>query len=272
MQLYRKELDRLIEVALVEDIGPGDITSELIIPEHSVTGMFFVTREDIVICGFPVLEAICDKIVINGTKMVKEGDRIEAGTRIFKVAGNTRKILAMERTALNFVQRMSGIATITSKYVEAVKGTRAKILDTRKTVPGLRVLDKYAVHIGGGTNHRMGLYDAILIKDNHVAVAGGIKEAIKGAKISGKKIEVECDNIKQVEGALEAGADIILLDNMTLDMMREATTITANRALLEASGGVNLQNVRDIAETGVDYISVGAITHSVKAVDIGLDV
>jgi len=277
MNLNAEEVDTIVSKALNEDIGAGDITSKLVIPEDAQAEMVFVTREDIVVCGIPVLKRLYDKLEsrVEVTELCKEGDHIVGGTEILRVKGFARELLSTERVALNLLQRMCGIATLTSKYVDAVKGTNVKILDTRKTTPCIREIEKYAVYIGGGTNHRMRLDDGILIKDNHISIAGGVAVAVKKAKDgnqTGLKIEVECDTIEQVGEAIEAGADIILLDNMDTDTLREAVKLASGKVLLEASGGVTLETVRQIAETGVDFISVGALTHSAPAVDIGLDI
>jgi nicotinate-nucleotide pyrophosphorylase (carboxylating) len=215
---------------------------------------------------------------LRAEKSVSDSQRAEKGANLLRITGPTRALLTGERVALNFVQRLSGIATLTAQFVEAVKGTRAKILDTRKTTPGLRLLEKYAVACGGGQNHRIGLFDMVLIKDNHLIALrseppNAIEAAVRRAreKFPGLKVEVEADTPKQVEQALSAGADVILLDNMSLDEMRTAVFLVNGRARTEASGGVNLQTVRAIAETGVDFISVGALTHSARAVDIALD-
>ena len=205
----------------------------------------------------------------------KDGDVVEKGGCIAEISGNLSRMLTAERVALNFLQRMSGIATLTRRYVDEVKGTRAKILDTRKTAPGLRYLDKYAVRIGGGHNHRFGLYDGVLIKDNHIAAAGGISQAlarVRGSLPHTLKVEIEVKNLLELEEAINSGADVIMLDNMSLDNMRKAVTVTGGRVPLEASGNVTLANVRKIAETGVDFISVGALTHSVPASDISLKI
>ena len=212
---------------------------------------------------------------LNWKASKQDGDRVRAGETAAELAGRARAILAGERTALNLLQRMSGIATATRTYVEAVAGTKAKILDTRKTAPGLRVLDKYAVRAGGGCNHRLGLYDGVMLKDNHIAAAGGIESAVRSVRESisqGQKIEVEVTSMAQVEQALRAGAEIIMLDNMTPNEMEKAVQLIGGRALVEASGGITLENVREIASTGVDWISVGALTHSVKALDLSLEV
>lgn len=272
-----KEVERIIDAALAEDIGKGDATAELLVPESSTARLSFVCREPIIACGIgivPMVFARLDKD-IHTVPHAKDGQRIPARTRLLDVSGPARAILTAERTALNLMQRMSAVATFAARYVDAVKGTKAVILDTRKTMPGLRVLDKYAVRTGGGRNHRMRLDDGILIKDNHIALAGSVTKAmllaLKGNIAKGLPIEIECDTLLQVKEALAAGAKAILLDNMSLADLHEAVSLTLGQATLEASGGVSLETVRAIAETGVDFISVGKLTHSAPSVDIGLD-
>jgi nicotinate-nucleotide pyrophosphorylase (carboxylating) len=266
----------LIDLALTEDIGAGDITSLTTIPEDAVAQGVFLAKAEGVVAGLPlvarVMQCVDPGIVV--TPLVGEGTAVQTGTRLAEIVGPARGVLAGERTALNFLQRMSGIATATARYVAAVAGTTAHIVDTRKTVPGLRVLDKYAVRMGGGSNHRIGLFDGVLIKDNHLVAAGGVALAVAAARAGAPhtvRIEVEADRIDQVREALDAGADIIMLDNMTLDEMRACVALIAGRALTEASGNVTLARVRAIAECGVDLISIGALTHSVTAMDISLD-
>lgn len=272
-----KEVERIIADALAEDIGTGDITARLLVPATATARLLFVTREAITVCGLwlaPKVFAHVNKD-ITCKLLVEEGARIGAGVTLIEVQGPARDILTAERTALNLLQRTSSVATLTSHYLDAVAGTGAMILDTRKTIPGLRELDKYAVRAAGAKNHRMRLDDGILIKDNHIALCGGVKKtlelAIKG-NANNLPVEIECDTLEQVRQALEAGAKAILLDNMSNDQLREAVKLNAGRAVLEASGGVSLQTVRDIALTGVDYISVGRLTHSAPNVDIGLDI
>lgn len=267
----------LIEAALTEDIGRGDITSQAVITPGTQARMRMVSREPMVVSGLDVAVQVFLTMTPNISSMpyVNDGDKVEAKTLLLEVDGDAAVILAAERTALNFFSRMSGVATLTRQYVDAISGTKAVILDTRKTLPGWRALDKYAVRCGGGRNHRMRLDDGILIKDNHIAYGGGVISAIREAKSTAPaltKIEVECDTLDQVKDALSEGVDVILLDNMTPDQLRQAVTLVAGKVKLEASGGVTLQNVRSIAETGVDYISVGALTHSARGVDIGLDI
>lgn len=262
--------------ALAEDIGRGDVTTQAIIPPDAKASMRFVARERLVASGLTIIGEAFGALDgdIDYQWMADDGVEIQAGGLMATVSGSAHAILMAERVALNLLQRMCGIATETARYVAAAQGTGAKILDTRKTAPLLRELDKYAVRCGGGQNHRMRLDDGILIKDNHIAVAGSVAAAVKAAKENAPatlRIEVECDTLAQVREALAAGADILLLDNMDIATLREAVALAGGRALTEASGGVNLQTVRAIAETGVHFISVGALTHSVKAADIGLD-
>ncbi|GEQ98030.1 nicotinate-nucleotide diphosphorylase (carboxylating) [Iodidimonas gelatinilytica] len=272
--LNEKELETFLIAALAEDVGTGDITSETVIPETAQLCATMVAREPMVLSGLPVACAIfrtCDPHVVL-TAHAHEGDRLTKGAPILRIEGNGRGLLTAERTALNIVQHLSGIATLTGQYVAAIKGTDAVILDTRKTTPLLRSMEKYAVACGGGVNHRMGLYDAVMIKDNHIAVAGSITKAVAAAKQAGhSQIQVECDTLKQVKEALDAGATSLLLDNMPPPKLREALAIIDGRAITEASGGVRLDTVRAIAETGVDRISIGRLTQSAPAVDIGLD-
>lgn len=278
MQPNSNEIARIITAALTEDIGKGDVTSELLIPSHQQGKLAFMARESLICCGLelvvgPVFHAVDSSIVF--TPLKKDGETACAGEKLADVSGPARALLTAERTALNLLQRMCGVATMTSKFVKAVEGTNAVILDTRKTIPGLRALDKYAVAAGGGKNHRMRLDDMILIKDNHIGLAGGIKEALALAfagNVNRLKIVVECDTLQQATEALAHGADRLLLDNMPPHILAEAVAMVKGKIPLEASGGVNLQTVRSIAETGVDYISVGALTHSAPAVDIGLDI
>ncbi len=266
----------LVEAALAEDIGRGDITSEAVIPADAEMKGFIHAREPLVACGVAHAAQVFYQVDpgISCISHAVDGISVAAGGPLLEIAGNARSILLAERTALNLLARMCGIATLTRRYVEAVGGTQARICDTRKTPAMHRATDKHAVVTGGGCNHRMRLDDGILIKDNHIAIAGGVSEAVKRARDSAShlmRVSVECDTLEQVKEALEAGADVLLLDNMTPDMLSEAVKFASGRALTEASGGVTLENVRTIAETGVHYISVGALTHSVRAADIGLD-
>lgn len=268
------DIDDLLSRALAEDIGAGDITSQAVIPEHAELRAEMHAREPLVVAGIEIAMAVFHKCApqCRTEVLVGDGATAKAGDVIARITGPARELLAAERTALNFVQHLSGIATLTRNYAERIAGTGAEILDTRKTVPGLRALEKYATRLGGAKNHRMGLYDAVLIKDNHIAVCGGVAPAVEAARQAGHTdIEVECDTLDQVAEALEGGVPRLLLDNMSLDELRRAATLARGRATTEASGGVTLETVRAIAETGVDYISVGRITQSAPAVDIGLD-
>ena len=269
----------LIRRALEEDVGSGDATTLATVPEGRGGAAELRVRQDIVVAGLPVAAAVFAVVdpAMACRLRVADGDVVLAGTVLMNVEGPLRGILTGERTALNFLQHLSGVATLTARYVAAVAGTRARILDTRKTLPGWRVLEKYAVACGGGTNHRQGLFDMIMIKDNHLAalsdVADPVSEGVRRARKQspGLKVEVEADTLEQAVRAAEAGADRVLLDNMNPDMLREAVQLIAGRCETEASGGVHLDHVRALAESGVDFISVGALTHSAPAVDIGLD-
>lgn len=265
-------LDDLIDVALAEDIGSGDVTTDAIIGDQKKAKAVWVAKQDGVVAGLDAAKFVFQKLDenIEWNSIFKNGDPIENGDIMVEFQGNCRAILTAERTALNIAQRMSGIATKTAELIQALDGYSTKILDTRKTVPGLRSLDKRAVKAGGGTNHRMGLYDLAMIKDNHIQVAGSITKAVDLVRSANPeiKIEVETTNIDQVEEALDAGADIIMLDNMSLDQMHEAVQKIRDRAETEASGNITHKNIREVAETGVNFISVGALTHSVKAFDI----
>ncbi len=270
----QESIERLIETALQEDIGQGDLTSAATLGEETRLRLVMAAREDIVVAGLEVAEQIFRRLVPDAEikNLVKDGDRVSVDGQLMTLDGLARGLLTAERTALNIVQLLSGIATETRRYVDAIEGTGTVLLDTRKTIPGLRNLSKYATSLGGATNHRMRLDDGVLIKDNHIAVAGSVAKAVTLAKRADlKDIEVECDTLEQVIEALEAGADKILLDNMSNDQLRKAVEMTDGRIPLEASGGVNLGTIRAIAETGIDFISVGRITQSAPAVDIGLD-
>ena len=263
-----------VDVALAEDLGKGDITTEAVIPADTRLKLVMATRQDIVLAGLPVAIEGFKRLAASAeiTLEAGDGDRLRAGAVIARLEGPAAGLLSAERTALNILQTLSGIATLTGAYVDRIEGTGAVLLDTRKTLPGLRALSKYATALGGAANHRLALDDGVLIKDNHLAVAGGASEATRRAKAAGlKDIEVECDTIEQVKEALDAGGDRLLLDNMAPETLREAVAVTGGRVPLEASGGVTLENIAGIAATGVDFISVGAITHSAPAVDIGLD-
>ena len=264
----------LIRHALEEDIGPGDITTSLVIPEEIESKAQYKAKSNFVLAGIPfameVFRILDPSVKI--TPSFHDGNTISKGDIIAGITGKTRAILLGERVSLNILQRLSGIATLTRMFVEKIKGLNAKITDTRKTTPCLRFMEKYAVRMGGGHNHRFGLFDGILIKDNHIKAAGSIKEAVQRAKRGSHlaKIEVEVSNIPELREAIKAGADVVMLDNMTVIDMREAVNISNGRVLIEASGNVTLKNVRDIAETGVDLISVGAVTHSAPSADISL--
>ena len=267
-------INHLIEDALAEDIGPGDVTSSSVIPEDLRFKGVMAAREDMVVAGMDFARTVFHKVIPDAhfQALVKDGDRVAPGTVLAEMEGPARGLLTAERTALNLLQHLSGIATLTRTYVDAIEGTGAVLLDTRKTIPGLRLAAKYATRMGGAQNHRMGLYDGVLIKDNHIAVCGSVAEAVKRAQAGQSgKVEVECDTLEQVREAVEAKADIILLDNMPPPVLREAVAIVAGRCKTEASGGVTLETIRAIAETGVDYISVGRLTQSARAIDIGMD-
>jgi nicotinate-nucleotide pyrophosphorylase (carboxylating) len=265
----------IVEAALAEDLGAGDLTSEAVVPAEARARARIVQKQTGVVFGVDVLAEVFAQTGADGLeRLAPEGVwRDEVPVDVAAVAGPARAILAAERTALNLLGRLSGVATTTARYVRAVAGTGATILDTRKTTPGLRALEKAAVAAGGGRNHRMGLYDAVLIKENHVAIAGGIAEAVRRAAATGREVEVECRTPAEVADALAAGAARVLLDNMSPDELRAAVAARnagAEGVTLEASGGITLENVRAIAETGVDYISVGAVTHSAPALDLSL--
>jgi nicotinate-nucleotide pyrophosphorylase (carboxylating) len=267
MELTVTDVDRW----LAEDIGDGDLTSLAVIDEDASCTARVLVKEAGVVCGLEVAAEVFDRVDVRLEPIVADGDEVVPGP-VARVAGPARGVFAGERMALNVLGRLSGIATLTRRYVDAVEGTGAVILDTRKTTPGLRALEKHAVVCGGGQNHRLGLYDGILIKDNHLRLAASLTEAVGRAKEAGVPVQVECDTLAQVREALEAGADSILLDNMPVPELREAVGLSRGRAQLEASGGVTLQTVRAVAETGVDFISVGALTHSARALDVSLEV
>jgi nicotinate-nucleotide pyrophosphorylase (carboxylating) len=278
--LPQESIRNIVRAALAEDIGAGDITTETAIPSDQRAEACIIAKEPCVVAGLSLFEEVFAQIdrAIVAKSLVGEGDFVEKGTRVCVLSGPARGILTGERTALNFLQRLSGIATLTRQFVDEIAGTKARILDTRKTTPTLRALEKYAVAVGGATNHRMGLYDAVMIKDNHRAILDRLgPKALGDAVATARKnhpnapIIVEADTLEQVEEALAAGANHILLDNMTPDELREAVALVAGRAKTEASGGVTLKTVRAIAQTGVDYISVGALTHSARAVDFSLE-
>jgi len=270
------DLEEFVRRVLAEDMGSGgDVTSAATISADARFAAEMTCRQPIVIAGLEIAGAFFHELDrdVRIDRLVDDGEAVGAGTMLMRLQGNARAMLTAERSALNTLQHLSGIATMTRAYVEKIDGTGATLLDTRKTIPGLRVLEKYASRMGGAQNHRMRLDDGLLIKDNHVAVSGGVVEAVRAAKAAdtGLPVQVEVDRIDQIEPALQAGADRLLLDNMPPPVLREAVALVAGRVPLEASGGVNLDTIRAIAETGVNYISVGRITQSAPAVDIGLD-
>jgi len=269
------DLDAFIRSTLAEDMGEaGDITSASVIPEDARFAGALVSRDAITVAGLPIAEGFFCHLDpdVRIEVLAKDGDRVEPGTTLMRMEGKARAMLTAERSALNTVQHLSGVATLTRTYVDAIEGMGAVLLDTRKTIPGLRRLEKYATRMGGATNHRMGLWDAAMIKDNHVAVAGGVGEAVRRAREAGiAHIIVEVDRIDQIEPALEAGATHLLLDNMRPSTLRGAVTLVGGRVPTEASGGVRLDTIHEIAGTGVTYVSVGRLTQSAPAADIGLD-
>lgn len=276
MQLLSLQYEPLLRAALDEDIGAGDITTLLTVPEAATARAVMLAKAEGVVAGLDVAARAFTLVepAAQWEARARDGDAVTPGTPLATILGPARGLLTAERVALNFAQRLSGVATLTARYVAAVAGTPARIVDTRKTTPGLRTLEKYAVRAGGGHNHRIGLYDAVLIKDNHLAAGGGVAATVRRAREQAPhtmRVEVECKTLDQVDQGIAAGADILLLDNMDLEMLREAVRRVGGRALTEASGGVNLGTVRAIAETGVDLISVGALTHSAPALDISLD-
>ncbi len=272
----RAAIEANVTAALAEDLGPGDLTASLIPPGRRAAATL-ITREDAVLCGIPWFEACFRRLDPEAAIrwQAREGTRVQAGALLCELEGEARALLSAERCALNFLQTLSGTATVTRRYVEAVAGTGAVIMDTRKTLPGLRIAQKYAVRVGGGENQRVGLYDGILIKENHIAAAGGIAPVMAAAARlapAGVGIQIEVESLEELEQALAAGATLILLDNFSLEQMRRAVELTKGRARLEASGGITLEQVRQIAETGVDRISVGSLTKNVRAVDLSLRV
>ena len=277
MTVTNYRIQDIIEIALAEDIGSGDVTTMAIADKNDEGAVEIIAKENIVVAGVLIAEAVfktLDKKIVF-KPFAKDGGTVRKGKAIAMVSGKLSTLLAGERVALNFLQRLSGIATLTRLFTDKIKGFNIKILDTRKTTPGLRILEKYAVRMGGGWSHRFGLCDGVLIKDNHIAAVGSVAEAVRRARDSAPKnmlIEVETKNLSEVKEALLAGADVIMLDNMKPAAMRQAVKIIGKTALVEASGGVNLKNVRAVAETGVDFISVGALTHSARAVDISMKV
>ncbi|MBU2498424.1 MAG: carboxylating nicotinate-nucleotide diphosphorylase [Proteobacteria bacterium] len=269
-------LDPIIRRALEEDLGPGDLTTEAIVSPESRGKAVLLAREELVLAGLPVFcrvfDLLCSEMTFEGNFL--DGQVVPPGGRICLLSGSLAAILEGERTALNFLQRMSGIATLTRRYVERVRSYKVRVVDTRKTAPGLRLLDKYAVRMGGGFNHRMGLFDGILIKDNHIAAAGSVRQAVALAKKSAPhtvKVEVEVEGLGVIEEAIEAGADVILLDNMPPPMVRDAVRMISGRVKTEASGNINLDNIEAYAQAGVDIISAGALTHSPRAANVSLE-
>ena len=273
--LDRFDLDAFVRATLAEDLGDGgDITCAAVVPEDAIFSGVMQSRDSITVAGLPIAEAFFRKLDpgVEISTLVEDGEPVHAGAILMHIKGSARALLTAERSALNTVQHLSGIATLTRRYVDAIAGTGATLLDTRKTLPGLRVLEKYATRMGGATNHRMGLWDAAMIKDNHVAVAGSVGEAVRRAAAAAiERIIVEVDRLEQIVPALDAGATHLLLDNMAPDTLREAVTLVGGRVPTEASGGISLETIRAKAETGVTYLSVGRITQSAPAADIGLD-
>lgn len=276
MQLSRHEIEEFIDRALAEDIGRGDLTTNVTIDPATTLKVAMQSRQDVVVCGLEIAAAVFHRVdpTIKVKLEAKDGDKVGPKAVLARIEGNARAILSAERTALNIVQHLSGIATLTRRYADLVVGTGATLIDTRKTIPTLRNIAKYGSYIGGARNHRIRLDDGVLIKDNHIAAFGSITETIKSCKRKVPAltvIEIECDTLEQVREAVEAGADMILLDNMDVPELKQAVKIVAGRSVLEASGGINLETIRDKASTGVDYVSVGRMTQSAPAVDIGLD-
>lgn len=268
------DISETVARALAEDVGPGDLSAALI-DAGQLSHARIVSRDPGVICGRPYVQEVFDQLPgwVELTWLVEEGEQVEAGRVLCELKGYSSTLLTGERTALNFLQTLSGIATTTSRFVQLISGTRARILDTRKTLPGLRLAEKYAVRVGGGHNHRLGLFDGILIKENHIAAAGGIAAAVARARDLAPlltRVEAEVENLNELQQALDAGADIIMLDNFSLDMMRQAVQSVAGRTPLEASGNVSLATVRAIAETGVDYISIGSLTRNIQSLDLSM--
>ena len=276
MALPPIDIDWLLHAALNEDLGKGDLTSSLLLPPTQQATARIVARESLTVCGIELAQRIFLMVepLLDCRVQAEDGQQVGAGASLLEIEGSARAILAAERTALNMLGRLCAVASLTHQYVEAIKGTNAIILDTRKTLPGYRALDKYAVQTGGGRNHRMGLDDGVLIKDNHIALCGSVTAAVQQARAGVPvltRIEAECETIQQVEEALDARADMVLLDNMSTEQLREVVALVDNRTTLEASGNISLENVRSVAETGVHYISVGKLTHSAPNRDIGLD-
>ena len=271
------DITAILQHALEEDLGTGDLTTDAVFAQPVPALASFVANEIAIVAGLPAAARVYELLdpSVNFLALVPEGTMVSRGRRLAEVRGDARALLKGERVALNFLQRLSGVATLTRRYIARIEGTKAKIRDTRKTTPGLRALERYAVRVGGGTNHRMGLYDAILIKENHSDLAGGVAQAVRRARrVHGHRqvIQVETRDEAEVRAALEAGADAILLDNMSPEQVKLAVELISGRAWVEASGGIRLENVRTYAETGVDYLAIGALTHSAPAADIALDI
>lgn len=276
LEFHPPDVGDIVRRALIEDIGTGDITTLLTVDSEARAEARVIAKQTGIIAGLPVVREVVRQVDASVTLSYEreEGDLVEQGDLVCTMIGSARSLLTAERVSLNFLQRLSGIATLTARFVAIVAGTKARIVDTRKTTPGLRALEKYAVRVGGGRNHRLGLYDAIMIKDNHIQAAGGVAVAVERALAQAShtlSITVECETIDQVQEALGAGADILLLDNMSLDQLRDAVELVDGQAMTEASGGVSELTVHDIALTGVDIISVGALTHSAPSLDLSLD-
>ncbi len=274
--MRKKGIDSLIETALKEDMPAGDVTSDNIIPADSVSRALIIAKEEGILAGIYVAERVFKKIdpAVSFEILREDGQRIGKKDKLATIDGASRSMLKGERTALNFLQRMSGIATETNKYVRALEGKKTKVLDTRKTTPGLRSLEKYAVRMGGGENHRLGLSDMVMIKDNHLKIVGSVSEAVRLARErvrSGMKIEVEVTNLDEIKEALEAEADIVMLDNMSWESMKEAVDWIDGRIKVEVSGNVNHRKIEKIAELGVDFVSIGALTHSYRSLDISME-
>lgn len=275
--LITPQIEAMLKIALEEDIGPGDITTMSTIPAELQGKGLFRAKKSCVVAGLFLLPRIFSLVdeAVKVRNLARDGDAVGQGAVVAEAEGPVRALLMVERTALNFLQRLSGTATLTQKYVEALKGASCRLIDTRKTTPGLRALQKYAVRMGGGRNHRVGLYDAALIKDNHIAAAGSLTRAVEEVRKQAPfmtKVEVECGNLEQVREALDARADVIMLDNMNIPQMAEAVRLVNKRAWVEASGGIDLENLREVAATGVDFISVGALTHSAPAADFNMKI
>lgn len=277
MGLNPLSFEAIVRNALVEDIGPGDITTEATVSAGARCQAIIIAKEDGVFCGHDVARTAFRLVdqSLRYEEAVEEGAAVAQGTVVARIEGSARAVLTAERVALNFLQRMSGIATQTRRLAGLVRGYKARLVETRKTTPGLRVLEKYAVRVGGGVNHRYALHDAVLIKDNHIAIAGGVRQAVLAARKAAShtmRVEVEVETLEQLGEALEARADIILLDNMSTGLMSQAVQITGGRAILEASGGITEETLPAVAQTGVDIISVGALTHTVKSLDLSLEI